>query len=559
MVKLKKLLAAILVAAMTTGLLAGCGSDDSGKSTENSVSQTDSSVQETGQGEEISTESVDVTYPIDSDVTLRIYVKDNLTLSSAYTDFDDVPFIQGLEENTGINIEWESTPSGAESSTSYNLMLQEEDLPDIIMGGVCAPEDIQELLEDGILQDISEYLPVYAPDYWAYINGDDETQIRNKRMVSVDGKVMCFIGARDQVDNNAWSGLVIRQDWLDALGLEIPETLEEFETVARAFHEEYGAVITGRLSLMNNCGFVASAFGAFAGFDMQYYVEDGEVKLANTQEEWKEFLTKVNEWYEEGLIDPNFSVSDKDSVRKMVAEESVGLIVAASGNMPDFWSDAEESGSGAEWVAIPGLAEEKGGVCHFSHAEYSTWAGSVGSYITTACTEEELIAALQFLNYGYTEEGLMYWNFGTEGVSYEYDENGDPHFTELITEDPRGTAQARYDYTGTTDMATASLQMYAAVADAYSETFVQATEAWNSNTDYMDYILPTLVYTTDEDSRYTDLNSTLGTYISEMALKFVVGEESLDNFDGFVDTLYNMGLEELLEIQNNAYQRFMSN
>ena len=39
---------------------------------------------------------------------------------------------------------------------------------------------------------------------------------------------------------------------------------------------------------------------------------------------------------------------------------------------------------------------------------------------------------LQMLNYAYTEEGMLYWNYGDEGVSWEYDEDGVPQFTSLV-------------------------------------------------------------------------------------------------------------------------------
>ena len=39
---------------------------------------------------------------------------------------------------------------------------------------------------------------------------------------------------------------------------------------------------------------------------------------------------------------------------------------------------------------------------------------------------------LSFKDYAYTEEGMLYWNYGDEGVSWEYDEDGVPQFTSLV-------------------------------------------------------------------------------------------------------------------------------
>ena len=161
MVKMKKLLAAILGMTMIMSLFAGCGSVDSGESGDNSslketeVSQTVPAEQEADSGKELPAEPVEVTYPVDSDATLSVYINGYLDLSSAYTDYNEVPFMKGLEENTGIDIEWSAAPAGSDATASYNLLLQEEELPDIIMGGVCEPLEMQKLIEDGIVRDIS--------------------------------------------------------------------------------------------------------------------------------------------------------------------------------------------------------------------------------------------------------------------------------------------------------------------------------------------------------------------------------------------------------------------
>ncbi len=43
-----------------------------------------------------------------------------------------------------------------------------------------------------------------------------------------------------------------------------------------------------------------------------------------------------------------------------------------------------------------------------------------------------------------------------------------------------------------------------------------------------------------------------------MTLKFIFGTESLDDFDKYVETVENMGLDRALEIQNAALERYNS-
>ena len=55
---------------------------------------------------------------------------------------------------------------------------------------------------------------------------------------------------------------------------------------------------------------------------------------------------------------------------------------------------------------------------------------------------------MRVLDYAYTDEGHLYWNFGTKGVTWDYDENGEVAYTELVTEDPDGLNNAIAKYSG---------------------------------------------------------------------------------------------------------------
>lgn len=64
--------------------------------------------------------------------------------------------------------------------------------------------------------------------------------------------------------------------------------------------------------------------------------------------------------------------------------------------------------------------------------------------------------------------------------------------------------------------------------------------------------------TAEERKEAANLENTINVYVTEHALKFVTGEESLDNFDKFVNDLNDQGLERLLEIRQAAYDRFLN-
>ena len=215
-------------------------------------------------------------------------------------------------------------------------------------------------------------------------------------------------------------------------------------------------------------------------------------------------------------------------------------------------------GAVRDWVGIPSMTNEAGDAVHWIQTEYSTFTGSFGAYVTTECdTEEELKAAMAWIDWAYTEEGQMYWNFGTEGDSYEM-VDGKATFTDKMWKDERGIAQALRDYTGASAMPV-GVQLEEFVRAKNDPACGDSVDLWVTNQVAADYIVPGLPHTAEENATVTDLNTALNTYVTEMAIKFITGQESLDNFDAFLGQLDKMNLAEVLKIKNDAYQRFLGN
>lgn len=553
---LSRVLSIALTAIMTMGILSGCGNqEDKNSSVQSSETKTESSSQQQTESIAASEEvSEGVTYPMNTDVSLSFYILSDMPTSSAYLSFDDYPFYSGLEKNTGIDIEWQTPAEGAESSVAFNLLLQDEELPSIIFGGIDMTRRT-ELYNDGLIYDLTDYLAEYAPDFWEYINLPENEA--NKRVITnSEGKILAFPFIRESDFNITYLGPVIRKDWLDELGLDMPVTLDDWENVLVAFKEKYGAYLTTRLGRFQ--AGISSGTGAYAALGFGCYVDGGEVKCANTQAEWKEMLTYLHRWYEKGLLDPDFTTLDDATIRSKALNGECGIVVTATSQLTNFISDAKAEETGAEWVGLSHPRTAEGAPTSYIQTDSQTVRPDKGAVITTSCSEEELITAIKFLNYGFSEEGMLYWNFGEEGVSYEVAEDGSYKFTELLTEDERGLTTAIDDYAGMNGCGV-GIQMEAMVKTKFDPVAVEAVYTWTENTVAREYKLPPFSRTDEEQTRYSDINSILSTYVSEMALKFITGDESLDNFDDFVDELYSYDLQELLDIQQAAYDRYMSN
>ena len=562
--KMKSILALLLAAVMVLSIVACAPANPAGQQTKPTGNQgTQPTGNQTGNEGTQPTEGEEpgITYPLDTDVQLRIYLQAGFSLPSGYTSWDELPFLQGLEERWGVDIIWESAPVGADATAAYNLMLQDEDLPQIIWGQEATTDGVASLVDDGIAMDISAMLEEYAPDYWAFMhNTEDPFRVKDLALATtINYGLTHFIGPREDATPGTWAGLAIRKDWLDALGLEVPETLEEVDYVARKFHEVYGAVVTGPKTYFANCRFMADGTGSMATWQYATYLDGDEVKLGNMGQDYYEYLQFMNAWYEDGILDQNFSGGSPDSLQQMVNEGKTGLVCTSVDLIPKHNEYAREHGSDAEWIPIANIVENKGDMAKAAHASYSAWVGKAGSVVTTNCTEEQLKVALAILNWGYTEEGMIYWNYGTEGVSFEYDENGNPVYTDFIKNHELGESEARRLYTGAVTILPASVQLWSTRYDPDKAEVVNATLTFCSNNDAAAYRVPTLTYADDVKKERTDLYNAIKSYVDEMALKFVTGEVSLDKYPEYEEQLKKLGVDRLFEIMTDAYQEWARN
>ena len=548
--------AAAMTAIMTVGLLAGCGQQSTPSTSDSQKEQEKSSeVSQASKVEESTVESEELTYPLDTDLKLDIYVDSILSLSPAYASADESPLHSGLEENTGISIDWQFPAQGADRAAALNLLWQDEVLPHIVLGGTVSTAKGTQWLADGVIYDLTDYLPKYAPDYWEYINRPENIDFL-KSVTTADGRLYSVAGARESSYNLTYCGPVIRQDWLEECGLNAPVTLEDWEKVLVAFKEKYGAKLGFVQGRFDGATGIASGTGSFASLISNYYVdENGKVQFGNAQPEWKEMLEVLHRWYDMDLIDKDFPTMDDTTVRSKVLNNEIGVSVTAMSQLTNWGVDAEAEKTGANWVGLGYPRTAPGVPTNFINTARSLYPGG-GAVITTSCSEEELILALRFLNYGYTEEGIMFYNFGTEGETYTVDANGDVQWTELVTGDEGGIDAAVKKYTGVhSGQITLQKERYVQIKN--KPAAADAVLKWTENTEAQKYCLPTLAMTDEENAKFADLSAPIDTYVAEMALKFVTGDESLDGFDQFVEKLNSMGLQECLKLQQAAYDRYM--
>ncbi len=545
------------VAVGSAGLLAACGSSSSTSSSEEATSSSeDTATEETSSSEGTATEtaaeeSTGISYPLSGDNSFTY----GLTLDSAWSDrydsYDELPFGQALEEATGVDMEMVHVAD----KTAMNLLLASGDLPQGITFNFASNYSggTAKAYTDGLFKGLTEdFLAENAPDYLAYLQENDDVR---KQVTADDGNIYGFayiLG--DELSLGGQQGLIVRDDWCEELGIDLPETKDEFEDMLIAFRDELGVEIPFEFttSILDACmsnGYITSPFGLVS---MDVYQVDGTAHLGYYEDEFKDVLEWLHHLYEEGLIDPNFATVDTDTVKANLLNDVAGVSAGAAGSFLGTLLTTNADVEGYSLAGVRNLVANEGETPLYGHMNNSV-PGNM-TVISSSCDDDTAAVVAQFFNYGYTEEGHMLYIFGIEDVSYTFDSDGEPVYTDLIMNNPDGLtvqqALSEYERGWTNGPFVADsrylLQYYQ--TEAQQDALLNK---WSDNTSTT-YKFPNVTIPDSRTSMYSSLTSELETYRDEMIIKFVRGDESLDNWDSYISSLESMGVADLLEIYQSA-------
>jgi putative aldouronate transport system substrate-binding protein len=558
----KSLLALAMMLCLVLSLFVGCGSTtdaDDSSDADNSGSETVSTDAPQSDDEAEATEPAEagsITMPLsDEEVTFTWWNAMNPNLVQYLDDMNDILVYQKMEELSNVHIDW-VTVSAAVESEQFNIMLSTEDYTDICgssMGSYSGGDE--SALADDIIIDLTELMPTNAPDYWNLITADDANY---KELSTSDGKIISFdVVYSDPVGIDF--GPQIREDLLDELGMEKPQTYDEMYDFLTACKNELG--LEGGLLLPQQSAtylnYLSAGFGVAAylndgmgGLVGPFYQVDGEVKFGPFEDGFSDYLSLMSSWYSEGLINRDY-VSlgngwnpDQDTVLNGQA----AVWYDDRGNIDTY--NANATVDGFKCGGTYDLVQNVGDQLHFDEYGYTVSMNSI--YILSVCEQPEI--ACQYFNYRYTEDGELLGNWGVEGETFEYDTDGNPHYTDLIVNNELyGPEYALQVYCLWRAPMLTDCNKF---ADIYSADIIEASEIWGTNRDNSYKIPDGVSMDSDASDEYSQLLAEVATYYSEMVPKFITGEVSLDQFDSFVSTLQDLGADRCIELWQEALDTY---
>lgn len=548
----KKLVSMILTVVMVGTMLAGCaGTTPSEGGTETGAQGAagtgDTAAAENGSADDGSANSGESSYTMFMRNTYVGWIR-------------ELKWYDEAEKRTGIHVDYVEGPD--EFSDVYAEIDQRiisDTLPDAVMTkltqtNVYGPQ--------GAFADLAPYIEKYAPNLQKYIDDNPDY----KALVTDDSGAIYGLVKESPIFQDF---LGYRADHLEKAGIDPAsiQTVDDFTEAMRTLKAFYGKdnpnyyPLTGR-----EC---AIRFAAWFDCLSEVSEEGSHGIYASHQKDYSFDIMNENcytmvetmkTWYDEGLIQPQFAegtFTEGDWEADMI-----------NGNGTFFYDYYNR----AEWFMENGGPEadpdyQMAVLDNFKDADGNLLVGAgtckyneeCVTAVNAKCSEETIKAILTFIDYFYSEEGIMLANYGVEGESYEAAEDGSIAFiVDYAAEEAKPEGEKKWSFLS--DRFTVCRPVdNEAFFKWNADLIADACEKYMTN----DHIRTGLniLYTTEQTEEMSNLIATV--FDAEIAgiTAFVTGTKDLnaDSWTSFQNEMNGMGLSRIEQIQQEAYNNTFGN
>lgn len=469
----------------------------------------------------------------------------------------------------------------SQGDTKLSTAILSGNYPDIIDSNV---SDYKNYVESDVIADITEVYETYASDELKeYMMSDGGMGLES---MYVDGKLYGLpkLGST----YGSCRIMFIRQDWLDNLGLSIPETMEELKEVAHAFtyndpdgngkNDTYGLVLDGINVINNNIGDaepIFNAFGGYLGKEGMTYIENenGEISWggANT-EGMKAALQFLQDLYQDGSLARDFITMDYNSIFEEAGAGRCGIWFGPSWAGMNPAKDAARNDINARVVSapVPDGIDQGGTKAYVASAIERVYC------VSSKCENPEVLIKLWNLSVKYqtpqfstAEEYNMYYGDSSNYTGWKISlvNGGMPdtgkevyyNLSEALKtgDSSKLNTKELENYTSVkTYMDAAEAGTFAPEDPAHQRGLSLYTVygdplcAWDTIVKMQEkdqYVLS--AYNALPSETVTNSAATLKKLLVEMIVKITTGD-SVDNYDSFLQTWYAMGGQDAIDEAN---------
>lgn len=594
-----RILTAMLAA---TCLFSACSNGADTQSSSSSLPESSNTSNDTSGGQETA-----------EPVTIRIMDKHRLETYYNYNDREDFPAFDLYEkelEKRGIILEKELVANEQYGTVVQTRMAAASDLPDLIN---LTPLDDVTALNLGINGQILDWLKPMEkysrPDPLApeNINGDPSLSLKQRLekitpfaislCTAPDGNMYWMPNARyrapvkladgTMVEDLDVVGACIRYDWLQKVNMEVPTTVEEFLEALRAFQKND---VNGNGQKDEMYSIDCYSYSFFSGIAQWFGLTPGVVGIdpnndrvtsAWYQDGVKDYFKLLKQMVDEGLMDVGLVGATEEMFNQAIAENRIaGLRTYAN---LTWFADLIKDDPDAEYATIAPIQAVEGVapfmLCDSNKLVYDKYA------MTKACTEEVQEAIIHYYDFATgTDVAKLLSNNGVEGVDYEYVDDERNPGRKVVKSLLSGTTQENYEaHTGGINFFLHGVPWMSGedpdvLAKLNTATVQDTLDGWEGSDKgkrgfirkieqmvHRPYVISPFssstyaIPTQEEQEVLTTYLTALNSYSDELGMNLILGNESLDNWDSFMQKFRELGLDEVIKVNDARYQRYKNN
>lgn len=540
----KKSLSAILAALLVTCSLAGCASGDKDSTKVDTPSKTESTAAG-GDADKVNGVNKTGMPIVDEQITLDVLT---VRWGSMGDTFTQNQWIKDLETRTNIKVEWQ-VQSANDWAEQKSILLASGTLPSVILGS--------ETFKDAdISNNVSYFMPLadlidgYMPNLTAAFAANPELK---KEVTSPDGNIYSMPRKLPARPIAQWQPS-INKKWLDNLKLEVPTTMDELYTVLKAFKDEDAngngdkndeiPVTSKALELS-----MLSPYEYNDPIQTNVVMLDGKPAFYPTSTQYKEGIKYMQKMYADGILDQEMFTQDESMVTAKKQNADIAIVGFAYQWTPDATVAHQE-----EYIAIAPLKGPDGKAYSSGDPNGCMAIGRNELEITTFCKTPE--AAARWADEFYTPEASVQNFWGAIGTVLQ--ENADKTY-ELLPP-PEGTsADAWYWDQSLRDFGpkyvpndfSKNLKLPTDSGDGFKLEISKMAE------EFVTVPFPNVMYTEDEFAELPTLTTDIDEFVLTTRAQWITKGGIDEGWDAYAKKLNDMGLEDLMKIRTDAYNRYI--
>lgn len=485
---------------------------------------------------------------VDTPISLRI----PMVKQPYFHDLNEMATIRELERQTNIHIDWLQIPVEG-FKDRVNLMLSRGELPDAFFYGLSS-QDVVKYGSQGTLIPLETLIDRYAPNIRRIM--EEHPEVR-RAATAPDGHMYSLPWFKEQEFFEYRNTFLINRQWLDTLGLEMPQTTEDLYRVLEAFKtgdpngnglaDEIPA--TFRYNVTTN-GYY-ELFGAFGVVDAVTLlaVEDGQVRFEGTEPRYREAIRFLHRLYSEELLDRQLFTQDAKQLlsKTKSSEPIVGLLASFNGTLE---LDRERL---KQYEPMPPLTGPFGD---------RLWRRQdnriIPNYFSITSANPHPEATIRLVDVMNEPRSVLQFQQGPFGTHLQEREDGKIE----VLYPPAGRDLA--SWIGSVTPSTALPLMLSKEwidkivpheTDQLRERFYQVYKPYIAKAEQT---YPSLYLTPEQNKRVSLLGADILKYVRQMEAKWIVQGGVDEEWDTYLTELDRMGLGELLHIRQEAYDQFQT-